>query len=95
MLKISKKFFRSIVISSTHSWYFKNVKNILILLNFFFIFQNMNESGVVTMQDDFFMRYENDFSQTSWGSKTFNFMAANKSLSLDIENISIEEFFHY
>ena len=54
----------------------------------------MNESGVVTMQDDFFMRYENDFSQTSWGSKTFNFMAANKSLSLDIENISIEEFFH-
>ena len=55
----------------------------------------MNDTEVITMEDDYFMRYENDFSQTSWGSKTFNFMAANKSLSLDIENISIEEFVHY
>ena len=55
----------------------------------------MNGADIITMVDDYFLRYENDFSQTSWGSKTFNFMAANKSLSLDIENISIEEFDYY
>ena len=43
------------------------------------------------MQDDYFNRYENPFSNTPWGSNTFNFEAGNKSLSLDIENISITQ----
>ena len=56
-----------------------------------FILQGPNDTEPITLQDDYFNRYENPFSNTSWGSNTFNFEAGNKSLFLDIENISITQ----
>ena len=62
-----------------------------IIFTTFFILQGPNDTEPITLQDDYFNRYENPFSNTSWGSNTFNFEAGNKSLSLDIENISITQ----
>ena len=62
-----------------------------IIFTTFFILQGPNDTEPITLQDDYFNRYENPFSNTPWGSNTFNFEAGNKSLSLDIENISITQ----
>ena len=44
----------------------------------------------ITLPDDFFDRYENDFSNTEWGDKVVNIEAGGKTLSMDLENISID-----
>ena len=42
-----------------------------------------------TLPGDFFKRYENSFSSTEWGDKVVNIEAGGKTLSMDLENISI------
>ena len=46
-----------------------------------------NES--ITLRDDYFGRYENNFSNTAWGDKIVDIEAGRKTLSMDLENISI------
>ena len=41
------------------------------------------------MRDDYFGRYENNFSSTEWGDKVVNIESGGKTLSMDLENISI------
>ena len=50
-------------------------------------YQSSNNDSI-TLPDDFFDRYENDFSNTEWGDKVVNIEAGGKTLSMDLENIS-------
>ena len=43
----------------------------------------------INMRDDYFGRYENNFSSTEWGDKVVNIESGGKTLSMDLENISI------
>jgi len=45
------------------------------------------DSAPVVVEDDFFLRYENSFSRTDWGSSIISIRAGNKSLSLDLASI--------
>ena len=76
-----------LLISSIHLW----VLLYKIIFTTYFILQGPNDTEPITLQDDYFNRYDNLFSNTPWGSNSFNFVAGNKSLYLDIENISITQ----
>ena len=52
-------------------------------------YQSSNNNSI-KLPDDFFDRYENDFSNTKWGDKVVNIEAGGKTLSMDLENISID-----
>ena len=53
-----------------------------------FTYQSLNNNSI-TLPDDYFARYENSFSNTEWGDKVVHIEAGGKTLSMDLENISI------
>ena len=67
----------------------KRASEIIFIYNEWFKFKATNSSENIVLDDDFFMRYDNKFSKTDWGSKLLNIQAGDKTISLDIENITI------
>ena len=54
-----------------------------------FHFQGPGDSQPSTVRRDYFPRYENMFSSTEWGSHNIRIQAANTSIDMDLQNITI------
>ena len=46
------------------------------------------QAAPVVVEDDFFLRYDNTFSQAEWGDSIITIQAGNQSLSLDLATIT-------
>ena len=59
-----------------------------------FSYQGSNNKSI-TLRDDYFGRYENNFSNKEWGDEVVDIEAGGKYLSMDLENISISTNYYY